>query len=316
MNVLVIGGTGHTGGFVVRGLVAQGHHVVCVSRGRTEPYLAGEFWKDVERVTLDRQEAETDGRLANLLADVQPVAVVDIVGFQPESAELLFESLAGKVQHLVHIGTAWVYGDAEVVPTPESYRGVPLNDYARKKLAMQDYYLARFTEERFPVTIVNPAQITGAGKKCITPEGDNDVGYLEQMRAGKEVPLPEYGRPLVQHVHPSDVARVILLALENTGTAIGQVYNAGSTHAMTYRGLFNFLRAHFRSDCKARLMSLEEYQTAFGPNETVTQHMMQSTCVDIRKAADHLGYRPAYTARQAVAEAVDDLMKRKVIGKI
>lgn len=313
MNVLIIGGTGHSGGFLVRDLLAGGHHVVVVSRGKTTPYLEGDFWDQAERVTLDRAKAEKDGTLRDLLADVRPDVVVDIVCYEPESAQMLFEWLAGKVQHLVHVGTGWVFGDAEIVPTPESYRGVPLNDYARKKLAIQDYYCERFLEDGFPATMVNPTQITGAGKELVTPQGDKDVSYLERMRAGEELPLPAHGRALLQHVHPSDVARVVRLAIERPGTALGEVYNAGSAHAMTYRGLFHFLRDHFGSTCTPRPMSLEDYQAEFGPNETVTEHMIQSTCVDIRKAAHQLGYRPAYTAQQAVADAIESLFARDLL---
>ena len=307
MKVLIIGGTGHTGSHLARDLTRAGHQVVSVSRGRTRPYATGEFWQQVEQVTLDRQQAERDGALAALLDDAKPDAVVDIVCYEPASAEALFACVSGKVQHVVHVGTAWIYGDPKVIPTPESYRGEPLNDYARNKLAVQDYYLQRFAHDEFPVTMVNPTQITGAGKGFITPEGDKNPDYIRRMRAGEELPLPAHGRRLVHHVHPADVARVIGLALANPSVSAGQVYNAASARAITYRGLFHFLRDHFGAECTARPMSLEDYQAAFGPNDTVTQHMIQSTCVDIRKPADQLGYRPAYSARQAVIDSLDAL---------
>jgi len=44
VKVLVIGGTGHTGGCLARDLVSRGHRVVSVSRGQTQPYLEGAFW--------------------------------------------------------------------------------------------------------------------------------------------------------------------------------------------------------------------------------------------------------------------------------
>ena len=233
--------------------------------------------------------------------------MVDIVCFRPESARLLFEALAGKIKLLVQVGTAWIYGDPEVVPTPESYRGVPLNDYARAKLDIQDYYLERHEKDGFPVSVVHPTQITGAGKKLITPEGTNDVAYLERMQAGEEVPLPAHGKPFVHHVHPSDVAQVIRRALERPDVAAGQVYNAGSPYAMSYRGYFNFLRSQYGWTAKARSVSLAEYQDQYGPNDTVKQHMIQPVCVDIRKAAEQLGYAPAFTARQAVVDAIGAL---------
>ncbi len=315
MNILVIGGTGHSGGFLVRDLVAQGHNVTCVSRGDTDPSVTGHFWQEVQHVHFERERAEEDGQLADLLDDFRPEVVVDIICYEPESARKLFGWLNGKAEHVIHVGTAWIYGSPQKVPTPEDYRGVPLNDYARKKLAIQDFYLARFEEDGFPVTIVNPTQITGAGKPFVTPEGDKDLSYLELMMSGLPVPLPARGEPLVQHVHPSDVARVIRLAIEKRPAAVGRVYNASSAWALTYRGLFVFLRDHLQSPSRPQLLSLDEYQEQYGPNETVRQHMIQSSCVDIRRAASELGYTPAYTAEQAVVDALADLIARGELKK-
>ena len=38
MKIVVIGSTGHVGGFLVPRLVEAGHEVVAVSRGESEPY--------------------------------------------------------------------------------------------------------------------------------------------------------------------------------------------------------------------------------------------------------------------------------------
>ncbi|MFO7899822.1 MAG: hypothetical protein R6V58_12280, partial [Planctomycetota bacterium] len=133
--------------------------------------------------------------------------------------------------------------------------------------------------------------------------------------AGETVPLPAFGQPLVQHVHPSDVARVIRLAIEKRAASVGRVYNASSPRALTYRGLFVFLRDHLGSASRPEPMSLEDYEEEFGPNETVRQHMIQSSCVDIRRASAELGYAPAYTAQQAVVDALSDLMARGELEK-
>jgi nucleoside-diphosphate-sugar epimerase len=310
VKILIIGATGHTGGYLTRDLLDRGHAVLAVTRGRQEPLLAGAFWDRVERVEMDRKEAERDGRLAALIDDQKPGAVVDIMCYTSESAEAMLAALAGRNVHLVHVGTAWVYGAAGQVPTPETFRGEPLNDYARRKLAIQDRYLERSGEEGATITVVNPTQITGPGKPFITPEATNDVAYLRRMRDGEPVPLPGFGTGLVQHVHASDVARVMALAIEYPDRAGGQVYNASSAYALTYRRLFDLVRERLGSACDPQPMSLDDYQAAHGPNETVRQHLIQPTCVDIRKAAAQLGYEPAYTPEAAVADALDDLVRR------
>ncbi len=59
MRVVVIGATGHVGGYLVPRLVDGGHEVVAISRGRQAPYREDPAWSAVERVVADR-EAEED----------------------------------------------------------------------------------------------------------------------------------------------------------------------------------------------------------------------------------------------------------------
>jgi uncharacterized protein YbjT (DUF2867 family) len=47
MRVVVIGGTGHVGTYLVPRLVARGHEVVVFSRGQRRPYQPHAAWKGV-----------------------------------------------------------------------------------------------------------------------------------------------------------------------------------------------------------------------------------------------------------------------------
>ena len=48
-RVVVIGGTGHVGTYMVPRLVEAGHDVVVVARNKRQPYLAHAAWNQVER---------------------------------------------------------------------------------------------------------------------------------------------------------------------------------------------------------------------------------------------------------------------------
>ena len=47
MKVVIIGGTGHIGTYLVPRLVIAGHEVICVSRQKSDPYNKNPFWKSV-----------------------------------------------------------------------------------------------------------------------------------------------------------------------------------------------------------------------------------------------------------------------------
>ena len=61
MRVVVIGGSGHIGSFLVPRLVRAGHEVISVSRGQRSSYLEDPAWSQVQLVTADRDAEERDG---------------------------------------------------------------------------------------------------------------------------------------------------------------------------------------------------------------------------------------------------------------
>ena len=60
MRIIVIGATGHVGGYMIPRLVTAGHEVIAISRGQQPPYREHPAWSRVQRVLADRQ-AEDGG---------------------------------------------------------------------------------------------------------------------------------------------------------------------------------------------------------------------------------------------------------------
>ena len=54
MRVVVIGGSGHIGTYLVPRLVEAGHEVFNVSRGQQKPYQLHPAWQMVRQITVDR----------------------------------------------------------------------------------------------------------------------------------------------------------------------------------------------------------------------------------------------------------------------
>src|SRR5919107_4978986 len=123
MRIVVIGGSGHIGTFLVPRLVRAGHEVVNVSRGRSPPYADSVEWEQVHQVVADRQQEDLDGVFADRVADLEPDVVVDLVCFTAESAELLVDRLRGELGHLVHCGSIWRYGRSRKLPISEDAVG-------------------------------------------------------------------------------------------------------------------------------------------------------------------------------------------------
>jgi nucleoside-diphosphate-sugar epimerase len=86
MRVVVVGGSGHIGTFLVPRLVRAGHQVLNLSRGGRRPYSDDPAWAEVEQVLVDRDAEDATGRFPGRVAALAADAVVDLICFTPASA--------------------------------------------------------------------------------------------------------------------------------------------------------------------------------------------------------------------------------------
>ena len=75
-RVVVIGGSGHVGTYLVPRLVSAGFEVVSVSRGQRLPYQPNGAWKFVRTVTLSRETEENAGAFGRKIRDLRPDIVI------------------------------------------------------------------------------------------------------------------------------------------------------------------------------------------------------------------------------------------------
>ena len=64
MRIVVIGGSGHIGTFLIPRLVRAGHEVINISRGQRSSYADDPAWQQVRQVTADRAAEDRDGTFA------------------------------------------------------------------------------------------------------------------------------------------------------------------------------------------------------------------------------------------------------------
>src|SRR5262245_47175726 len=109
-RVVVIGGSGHVGSYLVPVLVELGHDVVNVSRGTAKPYRPHYAWNQIENIAIDRAAEEKTGRFGTKIASLKPDIVVDMISFDLSSTQLVVEALRGKIEHYLFCSSIWVYG--------------------------------------------------------------------------------------------------------------------------------------------------------------------------------------------------------------
>src|SRR4051794_16537355 len=201
MKVVVIGGTGHIGTFLIPRLIENGHQVTVISRQRSTPYLKNAAWQNVQWVTLDRIKLEEDGAFGQAVAELSPQIVIDLICYKPESARQIVNALQDRLEHYLHCGTIWVHGFKVETPSEEWHPRRPIGDYGIRKAAIEAYLLKDVDQRRFPVTILHPGHIVGPGWNPINPVGNFNRQVFSQLANGQEVLMPNLGLETLHHVH-------------------------------------------------------------------------------------------------------------------
>jgi nucleoside-diphosphate-sugar epimerase len=101
-RVVVIGGSGHVGTYLLPALVERGHDVINVSRRQAKRYHHLAAWNATEEVVVDRTVEENAGTFGSTIAALRPDVVVDMISFRLSSTQSLVEALSGKVEHFLH----------------------------------------------------------------------------------------------------------------------------------------------------------------------------------------------------------------------
>jgi nucleoside-diphosphate-sugar epimerase len=315
MRVVVIGGSGHVGTFLVPRLVEAGHEVATISRGRREPYRGHAAWGSVEQVVLDREAEEGRGTFGDRVLALRPEAVVDMICFTPESAHHLVESLRGRVEHLLHCGTIWVHGHSTRVPATEDLPRRPFGEYGGLKARIEAYLLEEARRDGFPATVLHPGHIVGPGWAPLNPAGNFDTGVFETLIRGEELALPNLGMETVHHVHADDVAQAFALALENRDAAIGESFHVVSPAALTLRGYAEAVASWHGRRARLRFLPWEEWRRGVSEEDAAAtwDHIAHSPNASIEKARRVLGYSPRYHSLEAVQGSLDWLVEH---GKV
>jgi nucleoside-diphosphate-sugar epimerase len=308
VRVVVIGATGHVGGYLVPRLVQAGHDVVAVSRGTSEPYRTHAAWASVERVRLDRDAGDADGSFGRAVAALGADVVVDMICFTLASARSLVEALRGTGTVLVSCGTIWVHGPSAEVPVTEEARRTPEGEYGTQKAEIEAFLLAESRRPGgVPSAVLHPGHITGPGWPMINAVGNLDLDVWEALAAGREVVMPGLGLETVHHVHADDVAQAFQRAVERPAQAVGESFHVVSERAITLRGLAEQIARNYGREARLRPASFEEFRAQRSPEsaDASWEHLSRSHSMSIDKARRLLGYAPRYTTVEAVVEGLE-----------
>ena len=228
LKVLFIGGTGVISSACAALCVERGSDLWLLNRGksfRPPPTGARLLRADI------RKTADVRSALARLDFDV----VVDWVAYDVGHVKNDVELFKDKAAQYVFISSATVYQKPpERLPITEStVLHNPFWDYARNKIACEEYLVKALKKVNFPVTIVRPSHTYD--KTMVPFHGGYTV--IERMKKGEKVIVHGDGTSVWTLTHHKDFAKGFLGLLGNDD-AIGESYHITSDELLTWNQIF------------------------------------------------------------------------------
>lgn len=290
-SALVIGGTGLLGRGVARELRADGWNVTVLSRGRGG--VPSEL-SDCESLTIDRSDAAA---FRAALADREFAAVIDCAAYHQPDALAAIETFRGHAGHYFFISTDFVYSadPSAAYPISEDAKTQNALPYAAGKLESEAALLDVARREAFPVTILRPPHILGAGRAlgCDPAAGGRDDSLPERLRAGEEIPLLLDGQFLIQPVWSRDVGRCICALAGNQDTFV-RIFNCAGGRAVTTRHYYQSVADLLGVPLRTRAVSGTEFLSAHPDKAHLFRHRIY----------DHTRLQEYFTPPDSLQEAL------------
>ncbi|MFA6322098.1 MAG: NAD-dependent epimerase/dehydratase family protein [Candidatus Buchananbacteria bacterium] len=300
MKILVTGGAGFIGSNLVDALIEQGHEVSVVdnlSTGQknnlnprakffeldiTDKKLSEVFVQQSPEVVF-HLAAQIDVRKS--VSDPISDAQINILG----SLNLLECCKKFKVGKIIFSSTGGaIYGDANIIPTPETYEQKPISPYGICKLSVEKYLHYYHVVFGLPYIVLRYANVYGPRQNAQGEAGVVAI-FCSKLLAGSQPTIWGAGQQTRDYVYVADVVAANLAALNFNKVA---TYNVGTGIETNV----NELAEQIKNNIGTNL------EFVHGPAKDGEQ---QRSCLDYSKIKNELGWLPQTTLAQGIGATVD-----------
>ena len=233
MKILFIGGTGTISASISRRLIAEKHELYLLNRGNQShllPQGAISLCSDINN----------ENNVSELIRDLEFDCVVDFIAYTPEHLERDYRLFKGKTRQFIFISSTSAYQKplsdyrvSEATPLANPYW-----QYARDKIACEEYLTRLYREEGFPITIVRPSYTYCERAVPLAVKGANGSWQvIKRMLEGKPVIIQGDGTSLWTMTHADDFARAFVGLIGNIRT-LGEAVQITSDETLTWNQIY------------------------------------------------------------------------------
>jgi len=308
MMILVTGGAGFIGSHLADRLIMEGHKVLVFdneSTGRREnvPAPARYIKGDVSRLD-ELEQAFTIGldavcHIAGQVSLIRSFSdpVIDLRTNVEGTVNVLRLCLRYRVPRLLYASSMTVYGNADILPTPEETPCQPVSYYGITKYAGERY--VHTTAERIDldfnlhVTSFRMYNVYGPRQALDNPYQGVLGIFLGNLLRGESITIFGDGDQSRDFVYIADVVDAWVSALENPAS-YGKIFNLGSGHRISINQLADQALTAFER-------GRNNHSVQYAPARPGEQRHVEA---DITRARKLLGWEPRVSFAAGLAETV------------
>ena len=295
MKIIVTGGSGQLGSFVIEELLPD-HEVVSVdirspSIGGHQHHIKSDI-RDLEAMKKACRGADAVIHLAAQVSVVRstedPVFDMDVnVG---GTISMLSAAHHEGVPRFIYVSTAAVYGDPVSLPVGEDHPTAPKSFYGTSKLSGEHYVRAFKESMGLDYIIVRPFNLYSPRADPSSPYSGVITRFVESAKTGTPLRVEGDGDQTRDFIHARDVARMLVMCL---GSKVRNLtMNCASGRGTT-------------------INELAEAVTSVSPNDVTVQKApprigdIHHSVGDDRMAREILGFVPTITLREGISDFFD-----------
>ncbi len=319
MKAFVTGANGFLGSHLVDRLLERGDEVHTLIRrtsnlqwliGKNVQFHYGDVTGDLKGLREGIAQVDVLFHVAGIIRALQPRTYYEVNAQATERILKTCLEVNPRLKRVVVVTSLAAHGPGvDDHPAREDDDCYPLTDYGKSKRDAE--IIALKYADRLPVTIIRPPAIYG-------PRDDQIFDFFRIVRWGL-APLPGFGRRVLNLSHVGDVVTGLVLASESP-KAPGEIFFVGEDRNYDWSEAADAIGAALhRRPLKVRLPETLIYgmggiseivgrvvRRSFPLNWDYAKNFLQRNwAVDIAKAKEILGFKPAFSLKEGAAQTAD-----------
>jgi len=249
MNILVLGGNGFIGSHLVDLLIENGHFVRVVDKS------VEKFRNPIEKVDYRIINFDDSSGLIEALANIDIVfhlisstvpstsnsdPIFDINSNLVNSVklfDLMYKSGVERILFLSSGGT--VYGNPNILPTPENHPINPISSYGIVKVAIENYLMMNYHLSKLKPIIVRASNPFGPRQRHFQVQGVIST-FLKNVYMNKDLEIFGNGDNIRDYIFIKDLVDFCYLAALSTECGI---FNAGNGKGTSLNEIVEIIKA-------------------------------------------------------------------------